>query len=102
MPTYRVPVRDLRFVRNELLDFATLYQQLPGCESLDRETQDAILDELARFCEEELAPLYRVGDTEGCQWSADGVTTPPGFKEAYAKFHRLPLADKACQNPWAF
>ena len=86
MSNYRVPVRDIRFVRNELLAFPALYQSLPGCESIDQETQDAILDELARFCDEELAPLYRIGDTEGCIWHADGVTTPTGFKAAYDTF----------------
>jgi alkylation response protein AidB-like acyl-CoA dehydrogenase len=86
MAVYLPPVRDIRFVRNELLDFPALYQSLPGCEGFDRDTLDAVLDELARFCAEELVPLYRVGDTEGCQWSADGVKTPTGFREAYAKF----------------
>jgi alkylation response protein AidB-like acyl-CoA dehydrogenase len=84
--TYQPPVRDIRFVRNELLDFPGLYRQLPGCEGLDEETLNAVLDELARFCAEELVPLYRVGDSEGCQWSAEGVRTPTGFREAYAKF----------------
>ncbi len=86
MAVFHPPVRDLHFVRNELLDFPALYQTFPDCEGFDRETLDAILDELARFCEEELAPLYRIGDTEGCTWSAAGVKTPTGFKEAYARF----------------
>ncbi len=34
----------------------------------------------------DLAPLNRVGDLEGCTWSADGVKTPTGFKEAYQQF----------------
>lgn len=86
MADFRIPVRDIRFVRNELFDFPALCQRLPDCNAADRDTLDAILDELAKFCDEQLVPLYRVGDIEGCQWSANGVKTPTGFKEAYAKF----------------
>ena len=46
---------------------------------------EAIFQEAAKFCENELAPLYQVGD-EGCTWNDGEVTTPKGFKEAYAKF----------------
>src|SRR5574344_1851190 len=44
---------------------------------------DALRDEGAKFCENVIAPLNRVGDSEGCTWSPEGVTTPPGFKDAY-------------------
>ena len=47
---------------------------------------DAILDEAAKFTREVLAPLNRVGDTQGCTWTPEGVTTPDGWKEAYNAF----------------
>ena len=86
MAAYKAPLRDIRFVRNELLDLDAVYARLPGYEELRAETLDVIAEEMAHFCEKELAPLYRSGDEEGCHWNNGMVSTPKGFKEAYAKF----------------
>jgi alkylation response protein AidB-like acyl-CoA dehydrogenase len=86
MPDYKAPVRDIRFVIHEVLESAQLYQTLPGFEEATEELMNAIIDEGARFAEEVIAPTNRPGDEEGCHWSAQGVTTPPGYKEAYRQY----------------
>ena len=86
MSDYKAPLRDLRFVRDELLDYPAHYQRLPGCQEATPDVVGAILEEGARFCEEVLAPLNALGDIEGCQWSEAGVKTPSGFREAYRRF----------------
>lgn len=85
MPDYKAPLRDIRFVREELLGFQAHYEQL-GYEEATSDMVDAILEEGAKFCEQVIAPLNRVGDIEGCKWSAEGVKTPTGFKEAYNQY----------------
>ncbi|WP_338468249.1 acyl-CoA dehydrogenase C-terminal domain-containing protein [Novosphingobium sp. ZN18A2] len=86
MPTYKAPTGDTRFIVNEVLDIES-YGNLPGFENATRDMIDAIIEEGGRFASEVFAPLNQVGDQEGCTRNADGsVTTPTGFKEAYAKY----------------
>ena len=86
MPQYKAPVRDIRFVLHEVLDVSSHYAALRGNEDVNQELIDAILEEGARFAENELSPINRSGDEEGCQFENGAVTTPKGFKEAYQKY----------------
>ena len=48
---------------------------------------DAVLDEGGKFVAEVLFPINHSGDQQGCTRHEDGsVTTPDGFKAAYAQF----------------
>jgi alkylation response protein AidB-like acyl-CoA dehydrogenase len=86
MPEYKAPLRDINFVINEVLESEKLYQTLPGLEDATADLMSAIIEEGAKFAENELAPLNRVGDEQGCTWSEEGVKTPEGFAEAYRKY----------------
>ncbi|WP_207477982.1 acyl-CoA dehydrogenase C-terminal domain-containing protein [Arenibaculum pallidiluteum] len=85
MPTYKAPLRDVRFVLNELFDVAEL-ASLPGHEEHTPDLIEAVLEEGARICENELFPLNQPGDEEGCRFENGVVYTPKGFKEAYRTF----------------
>lgn len=83
MPSYKAPVRDMKFIFHEMLN-ATDLSKFEQFADVDADLVDAIIDESAKFTEEVLAPLNAVGDHEGCTRHADGsVTTPKGFKDAY-------------------
>ena len=83
--SYSAPLRDMKFALRELLDGGELHQ-LPGYEDATPDLIDAILEEGAKFCVNELLPLNRDGDELGCTWDKGVVHTPPGFKQAYEQF----------------
>ncbi|MCG8355962.1 MAG: acyl-CoA dehydrogenase C-terminal domain-containing protein [Kiloniellales bacterium] len=86
MVTYNAPLDDIRFLLHELHDYERTVGGLPGYEEATRDLLDAVLEEGAKFCINELLPLNRSGDEEGCTLENGVVRTPKGFKEAYDAF----------------
>ncbi len=86
MPDYKAPLREIKFVFNELLDCDRHYRSLNGCEELSPELFDAIVDSASKFAENVVAPLNRSGDEQGCHFDKGSVTTPLGFKEAFEQY----------------
>lgn len=86
MTTYTPPTAEIRFVLTRILDLPA-YAALPGFEAVDRDFLDTILSEAGRFAAEVIHPLNARADREGCTRHSDGsVTTPSGFREAYAAY----------------
>ncbi len=87
MAEYQAPLRDMRFVLNEVFEADKLWASLAGTRDIiDPETAEAILEEASKITSSLIAPLSREGDEEGCSWNEAGVTTPKGYKEAYKTF----------------
>jgi alkylation response protein AidB-like acyl-CoA dehydrogenase len=85
MSAYAAPLKDMRFVLNELADL-TEVAKLPGFEEATPDTVNAILEEAAKFASGILDPINYSGDQEGSQWRNGSVTTPGGFKQAYKQY----------------
>jgi alkylation response protein AidB-like acyl-CoA dehydrogenase len=88
MPTYTPPLRDIRFVMEELLDVESTFKSLPAHADTDLETVTAILEEGGKFASEVIFPLNQSGDREGCTHDKTNFTVkaPKGFKEAYKQY----------------
>ena len=98
MPTYTPPLRDMQFVMHELLNVVDDFKQIEVFADIDADTVNAVLEEGGKFAAEVTFPLNLSGDTEGCSYdlASHAVTTPKGFKEAYAKYIEGGWAALAC------
>ena len=86
MPVYKAPLRDMKFLLNEVFDYPRHYQTLASGAKATPDIVDAVLTECGRFCEEVLSPLYQSGDEQGCVLKDGIVTTPEGYKAAYDQY----------------
>ena len=83
--TYRAPLQDLIFslrlaAGRDAFEADGIYADLAG--GLAEQT----LAEAAKFAEGQLLPLDRKGDRIGARFADGAVTTPPGWREAYAQW----------------
>ena len=85
MSAYVAPLKDMRFVLNELAGLADV-ARLPGYQDATPDTVDAILEEASKFATEILDPINYSGDQEGSVWRDGAVATPKGFKQAYKQY----------------
>ncbi len=90
MQVYEAPLRDMRFVLEEL-HRDDGFGDLPEQGQLSPDLVGAVLEEANRLAREVLLPLNRSGDEEGCHWemgpdSRGVVRTPQGFPEAYKTY----------------
>jgi alkylation response protein AidB-like acyl-CoA dehydrogenase len=86
MADYVPPLRDIRFVLEQLADLYGL-SKLEAYGDADPDTVLGVIEESGQFMASVVAPLNRVGDTAGNTLEGDGmVTTPPGFRDAYRQY----------------
>ena len=100
MPHYTPPLRDMQFVMHELLKVTDELKVLPPYADIDADTINAVLEEGGKFAADVLLPLNPIGDEQGCTLNpaTHEVTTPQGFKQAYAQYVEGGWAALSC-NP---
>lgn len=86
MSDYKAPIRDMKFVLNEVLGAEQLLASMPGTEEVNTDLINSVLEEAGKVAEGLLAPLNRQGDEIGCRFDSGAVTTPDGFRDAYRTF----------------
>ena len=85
MSEYVAPLADIRFALDHIGGLGDLIS-LEAFRHAERDLVEAVLDEGARFVQDLVAPLNRVGDLEGSTLVDGQVRTPSGFKQAYKTF----------------
>lgn len=86
MPAYRAPIQDIGFLLNKVFDADALFAAMPGTSEVNAELTSAIVEEAGKIAEGLLAPINQSGDQQSCRYDDGVVTTPDGFKEAYAAY----------------
>ena len=82
---YRAPVADILFMMNSAAGLSRgIADGLYG--DLGDGLAEATLNEAAKFAENVLLPLNRVGDQVGASWKDGVVTTAPGWPDAHRQF----------------
>lgn len=89
--SYTPPLRDMRFVLEDVLQAPEILSALPAYAEVDADLIGQILEEAGKFAAEIVHPLNATGDHQGCRFHDGKVTTPEGFAEAYRQF---------CEGGW--
>ena len=85
MPIYNAPIEDMMFLFDKLRNNKN-YNEIEKYKEVNSELVKNILDEAAKINENIILPLAKSGDENPTILENGVVRTPPGYKEAYAKF----------------
>ena len=87
MQIYKAPIQDMMF-QLTAFGYDKHVQSLEAFAAYDTATAAELLKSAGRFVTEVLLPINRSGDQQGLKWDpkTGAVTTPAGFREAYAQF----------------
>src|SRR5688572_20390914 len=83
--TYTPPVAEQAFLLRHIVGMDELAGH-PAYAEATSDLVEAIVAGAGAFAAGEFAPLNRVGDQVGARWSPEGITMPPGFREAYRAY----------------
>lgn len=93
MSQYQAPLQEMQFHLFDVWQVDKHWQHVPElAEMLEPETAQAILQEAAKICEQQIAPLSQQADQQGINLHNGAVTTPAHYKEAYQAW---------CDGGWA-
>ncbi|NLH83679.1 MAG: acyl-CoA dehydrogenase [Phyllobacteriaceae bacterium] len=82
MSDYVAPLRDIRFVLDEVVDLPKI-ATLPGYEEATADLVGSILEEAGKIAAGVVGPLNQIGDEVGSTWAKGDVTTPEGWSDAW-------------------
>ena len=82
---YQAPIKDLRFVLDELLGVASL-AAFPRYHEFSTDLAASVIEQAARFAQDVLAPINRIGDSIGASFRDGAVQMPAQFRSAYSQF----------------
>jgi acyl-CoA dehydrogenase len=80
--TYRAPVETMLFTMRHVTNMDSQIENGIYADLSD-DLPETVLNEAAKFANNRLAPLNKIGDKQGAIFKDGSVTTPDGWREAY-------------------
>ncbi len=97
---YVPPLREMRFVIDDVLGAPSRWSAIPAFAEIDADTASELLAQAGRFAAEVLQPLNASGDRQGCRIEGGRVKTPDGFPRAWRAFVDGGWPALACDPDW--
>ena len=93
--TYHAPVADILFALESAAGLSDLVKE--GLyDGIDEDLIRSVIEEAGKFAADELAPLNVKGDRATSRLVEGGVSTPPGWKDAYRRWAEAGWAALPC------
>ncbi len=99
MPIYTAPVEDMMFLFDKLRNNKN-YNEIEKYKEINSELVKNILDEAAKINQNIILPLAKSGDENPTVLENGVVRTPPGYKEAYAKYIEDGWTSLSCDSKY--
>ena len=99
MPEYHAPLREIQFVLFDVLDLEGHLATLKRAD-LSADVVREILSQAGHFAEHVLSPINEIGDRTPPALTANGVTVPAAFKEAFDQFKEHGWVSVAAAERW--
>jgi len=85
MLEYHAPRHDLNFLLFDVFKVQEAWAGIDAFADFSDDLARAVVEEGGKLAGGVLAPVNQAGDEHGCSFQDGTVTTPPGFKEAFAE-----------------
>jgi acyl-CoA dehydrogenase len=82
---YRAPVEEIAFTLKHVVGLEKALES-GRLGDLTSDLVDAVLHEAGRFASDEIAPLAKVGDSQGARFKDGKVTMPDGWRDLYHRW----------------
>ncbi|MEM8937485.1 MAG: acyl-CoA dehydrogenase [Pseudomonadota bacterium] len=82
---YATPIRDMRYALDHMAGFKAVVDT-GAYEDLSEDLVEAIMTEMGKYCDGEVAPLNWTSNIEGAKLENGVVRTSSGFADAYKQF----------------
>ncbi|MEQ8857173.1 MAG: acyl-CoA dehydrogenase C-terminal domain-containing protein [Pseudomonadales bacterium] len=85
MLEYRAPHNDLNFLLFDVFEVQEAWRGVPAFADFSDDLVRAVVEEGGKLASGALAAVNQTGHEQGCRFDNGTVTTPDGFKEAFAE-----------------